>query len=308
MAKFITLDNLATFKTKLETLFAKQSAITKAAVGLDNVTNDAQVKRSEMGVANGVATLDTSGKVPSSQLPAYVDDVLEYDNKTKFPATGEAGKIYVANDTNLTYRWSGTAYVEISPSLAIGTTSSTAAAGNHNHDSVYYKKTDTVANATNAVNATKATQDGDGKVISETYYKKTDTVDHAVSADRAVSAASAANDGAGLNISSNYYKKTDTVANATNAVNATKATQDGDGKVISTTYAKNAFSFVKFSGIYGDLDEQYTGTLDAMGPADDITITLGDGLKIRTMNHPTDGDVIIQVMSATTDEIEALFA
>lgn len=103
--------------------------VTKDQVGLANVTNDAQVKRSEMGSANGVATLDESGTVPSSQLPSYVDDVLEYDNKSAFPESGEAGKIYVAKDTNLTYRWSGSAYVEISQSLALGETSSTAYAG-----------------------------------------------------------------------------------------------------------------------------------------------------------------------------------
>lgn len=103
--------------------------ITPANIGLGNVTNDAQVKRSEKGVANGVATLGADGKVPSSQLPSYVDDVLEYASKALFPGTGEAGKIYVSKDTNLTYRWSGTAYVEISQSLALGTTSQTAYAG-----------------------------------------------------------------------------------------------------------------------------------------------------------------------------------
>ena len=103
--------------------------VTKSQVGLGNVTNDAQVKRSEMGKAGGVATLDSGGKVPASQLPSFVDDVLEYAGKGAFPATGEAGKIYVALDTNLTWRWSGTAYVEISKSLALGETASTAYAG-----------------------------------------------------------------------------------------------------------------------------------------------------------------------------------
>lgn len=69
------------------------------------------------------------GKIPTSQLPSYVDDVLEYANLSTFPATGETGKIYVALDTNLTYRWSGTAYVEISKSLGLGETSSTAYRG-----------------------------------------------------------------------------------------------------------------------------------------------------------------------------------
>lgn len=81
------------------------------------------------GVANGVAELDSAGKVPSSQLPSFVDDVLEYTAKANFPTTGEAGKIYVDKTTNLTWRWSGSAYVEISPSLALGETSSTAYRG-----------------------------------------------------------------------------------------------------------------------------------------------------------------------------------
>ena len=113
-----------------ETTYRKGDvSISKANIGLGNVTNDAQVKRSEMGVANGVATLGGDGKVPAAQLPSYVDDVLEYENKAAFPATGETGKIYVAKDTNLTYRWGGSAYVEISVSLALGETSSTAYAG-----------------------------------------------------------------------------------------------------------------------------------------------------------------------------------
>lgn len=78
-----------------------------------------------------VAELDESGKIPSSQLPSYVDDVLEFENKSTFPTTGESGKIYVAKDTNLTWRWSGTDYVEISPSIALGETSSTAFRGDY---------------------------------------------------------------------------------------------------------------------------------------------------------------------------------
>ena len=104
-------------------------SVTKEQVGLGNLTNDAQVKRSEMGVASGVATLGEDGKIPSTQLPSFVDDVLEFDNKTAFPETGEAGKIYVAKDSNLTYRWSGSRYVEISASLALGETASTAYSG-----------------------------------------------------------------------------------------------------------------------------------------------------------------------------------
>lgn len=103
--------------------------LNKADVGLGSVTNDAQVKRTEMGQPNGVATLDGSGLVPSSQLPSYVDDVLEYENFSSFPKPGADSKIYIAKDTNLTYRWTGSQYVEISKSLALGETNSTAYAG-----------------------------------------------------------------------------------------------------------------------------------------------------------------------------------
>ena len=65
------------------------------------------------GANNGYAGLDSTGKVPSSQLPSYVDDVLEFANLASFPIIGESGKIYIALDTNLEYRWSGTIYVNI---------------------------------------------------------------------------------------------------------------------------------------------------------------------------------------------------
>ena len=81
----------------------------------------------------GIATLDSSGKVPSEQLPGYVDDVLEYANKSAFPSASEAerGKIYVALDTNLTYRWSGSTWVELSSPIKFGTTAGTAYEGSN---------------------------------------------------------------------------------------------------------------------------------------------------------------------------------
>lgn len=87
------------------------------------------IPASQKGAANGVAELDATGKVPAAQLPSYVDDVLEYDAQASFPTTGETGKIYISKDNNKTYRWSGTAYVEISASIALGETSSTAYRG-----------------------------------------------------------------------------------------------------------------------------------------------------------------------------------
>lgn len=81
------------------------------------------------GAVNGVAELDSGGRVPSEQLPSYVDDVIEVADFASLPTTGESGKIYVTLYDRLTWRWSGSAYAEISKSLAIGETSATAYRG-----------------------------------------------------------------------------------------------------------------------------------------------------------------------------------
>lgn len=107
---------------------SRQQTVTEALKSLsDNFSY--YIPTAKIGQASGVAGLDSTGKVPSAQLPSYVDDVLEYNNRASFPGTGESGKIYIAKDTNLTYRWSGSTYVEIGQSLALGETSSTAYAG-----------------------------------------------------------------------------------------------------------------------------------------------------------------------------------
>lgn len=106
--------------------------LVKADVGLGNVDNTSDVNKpvstaqaaadalrqlsSEKGQASGYAPLDAGAKVPATYLPAYVDDVVEYANLAAFPTTGTPGTIYVALDTGKIYRWSGTAYIEISPS------------------------------------------------------------------------------------------------------------------------------------------------------------------------------------------------
>lgn len=98
---------------------------------IENVRAEIALKldASLKGTANGVAELDANGKVLTSQLPSFVDDVIEAENFAILPTEGETGKIYVTLDNNKTYRWSGSAYVEISASLALGETDSTAYRG-----------------------------------------------------------------------------------------------------------------------------------------------------------------------------------
>lgn len=99
---------------------------------------DAKIATSAKGTANGVAELDSTGKVPANQLPSFVDDVIEgYLNAGKLykeeahtsQINGEAGKIYIDLHTNKTYRWSGSAFVVISDTIALGETSTTAYRG-----------------------------------------------------------------------------------------------------------------------------------------------------------------------------------
>ena len=90
-----------------------------ANITINAVDSTARIASSEKGAVNGVATLDASGKVPAAQLPSYVDDVIE---AATLPATGETGKIYVKTDDNTVWRWTGSAYVEIS--VGVGTADS----------------------------------------------------------------------------------------------------------------------------------------------------------------------------------------
>jgi hypothetical protein len=80
---------------------------------LDGLDSTAFQLVSLKGAVNGYAGLDATGKVPAAQLPAFVDDVLEFPNLAAFPATGSAGVLYVALDTNFIYRWSGSTYIQI---------------------------------------------------------------------------------------------------------------------------------------------------------------------------------------------------
>ena len=131
---------------------ARQGA--EAALGLIDDLNTTK------GKANGLATLDSAGKVPEAQVPPCI---LEFDTKAAFPATGKVNKIYVSKNDNKTWRWNGTAYVEISASIALGETSSTAYAGN---------KGKANADAIAAINNSKAkanglaTLDANGKLSS----------------------------------------------------------------------------------------------------------------------------------------------
>lgn len=131
------------------------------------------IPAAQKGAAGGVAELDSTGKVPAAQLPSFVDDAVEgYLSGGKFykesahttEIAGESGKIYVELSTNKTYRWSGTTYVEISASLALGETSSTAYRGDrgkiaYDHSQAAHAPSNAQKNVQSDWNATDTASD-----------------------------------------------------------------------------------------------------------------------------------------------------
>ena len=139
--------------------------ITSGTLSIDRIPNIPDAK------IDGVSATKLTGTVPQANLPSYVDDVIEADDYDALPPTGEAGKIYVDKETNKTYRWGGSAYVEISASLALGETSSTAFRGD------YGKVAYDHAQAKGSEFATgfyKITTNAEGHVISATAVTKGD--------------------------------------------------------------------------------------------------------------------------------------
>lgn len=169
MAKFLDLTGLTSTINKIKTWATGQFVPGTRKVNNKPLTGDINLTASDVGAipttekgsASGVASLDENGKVPAAQLPSYVDDALEGylhtdgkfyeedDHTTEI--TAESGKIYVDLATNKTYRWSGTTYVEISASLALGENGSTAFPGDkgkvaYDHSQTAHAPADAEAN------------------------------------------------------------------------------------------------------------------------------------------------------------------
>jgi len=202
------------------------------------------------GAANGLAELDLTGKVPSSQLPSYVDDIIEgyyYNNKFYKESThtteitGETGKIYVDLVTDKTYRWGGTAYVVISETLALGETSSTAYRGDRGK-TAYDHATDsnrlTTAKTSGLYKIATTTE---GHVASATAVEKADITALGIPAqDTTYESKTAASGGTDVSLVTTGEKytwnnKIDSSA-LTNYVTNTDYATDSIGGVIKTGY------------------------------------------------------------------------
>ena len=139
--------------------------ITSGTLALDRIPTITDAK------IQGMSANKLTGTIPQANLPSYVDDVLEYNGQSNFPEEGETGKIYVDTLTNRTYRWGGSSYVEISSSLALGTTSSTAFRGDYGNTAYQHATAKGSAFASGLYKITTNTQ---GHVTAATAVTKSD--------------------------------------------------------------------------------------------------------------------------------------
>ena len=139
--------------------------ITSGTLALDRIPTITDAK------IQGMNANKLTGTIPQANLPSYVDDVLEYNGQSNFPEEGESGKIYVDTSTNRTYRWGGSSYVEISSSLALGTTSSTAFRGDYGNTAYQHA---TAKGSAFASGLYKITTNAQGHVTAATAVTKGD--------------------------------------------------------------------------------------------------------------------------------------
>ena len=264
-------------------------AFSKSTVGLGNVDNtsdadkpistatqtalNGKLNTSLKGANNGLAELDASGKVPASQLPSYVDDVLEYSSRSAFPATGESGKIYVATDTNITYRWGGSDYVVISETLALGETSSTAYRGDRG--AAAYTHAVTNKGSAFASGLYKITTNSEGHVTGASTVVKSDITDLGIPAqDTTYTGATQSADG--LMSSTDKTKLDGIEAGATaNAGTITKVQANGtdvasSGVANIPAASTSAYGVTQLSSATDSTDEATAATPKAVKTAYDL--------------------------------------
>lgn len=259
------------------------------------------------GAANGLAELDAQGKVPSSQLPSYVDDVIECNGQASFPSTGETGKVYVDTSTNKTYRWSGSAYVVIGSDLALGTTSSTAFRGDYG--AAAYAHGVTNKGAAFASGLYKFTTNAEGHVTDATAVQKSDITALGIPAqDTTYSNATTSADGLMSSTDKGKLDGIEAQANKTVVDSALDgaSTNPVQNKIIKAALdAKGTYS--KPSGGIPDADIASAATWNAKADTSVATTTANglmssaDKAKLDGIDTQANKTVVDSALSATSE-------
>jgi len=303
------IETLATKQAMdLETLVEKSRKINDYTLDQDITLTYLDVEAvpaSDKGTANGIAELDAAGKVPSSQLPSYVDDVVEgyisndkiySDSAHTTEIDGETGKIYVDLDTNKTYRWSGSTLVEISESLALGETSSTAFRGDYGK--IAYDKAHTHDNKTvlDAIGGTATGMSFPGSIEATEFTviygdeSKGITMDDVNSWNNAVTYAGEAAHDIGT-MSSLTTTETATLVGAINEVAASAHTHSNKSVLDATTASYTTAEKIKLDGIEEGANK-----------------TIVDSELLDESSNPVENQVITAKINDLTTSVNALAA
>ena len=312
MPKYLDYHGLQTFKDDLDIEFAKKvDKVSGKGLSTNDYTNTDKQKVADAlvaadiagkldstlkGAANGLAELDNAGKVPASQLPSYVDDVLEYSSLSAFPATGESGKIYVAKDTNKTYRWSGSGYVEISQGLTLGTTSSTAFRGDYGQAAYTHGVTNKGSAFTSGLY--KITTNAEGHVTAASAVQKSDITGLGIPGSVPTNVSAFTNDAGYLTQHQDISGKIDvTEKGAANGV----AELNANGIVPSDQLPANVSAFYNDAG-YLTQHQDISGKIDATekGVANGVA-SLDSSGKVPSSQLPAGQTTVSKIMMNSTE-------
>lgn len=166
--KFLDAQGLTYFAQQLNN-YPDNTVLEAVVEGIQDAL-DEKIDASDKGVANGVASLDSSGKIPSNQLPSGQSDVVVVQGLAELPVSGDTSKLYVVKANKQVYVWTGQAYTEAS--LSLGSNSTDAFRGDYGQAA--YTHSVTNKGSAYASGLYKITTNAEGHVTSATPVVKAD--------------------------------------------------------------------------------------------------------------------------------------